>query len=223
MYEVKASEILLESPIMAVRSDEVTMPGGHTASRQSIEHFGATAIVALNESGQVRMVRQYRHPVSSYLWELPAGILDESEETPVQAAARELQEEVGLAADTWHTLVDVICSPGISDEACRVFLATGLRKVPQPEPEDEEADMTAKWVDLDAAVEMALTGQLTNSIAVSGVLAASEHLRSGRALRPADAPWELRPKKLSRRRAMHFGAGNLKRPLPLDIANSLSQ
>ncbi|WP_018024167.1 NUDIX domain-containing protein [Corynebacterium ulceribovis] len=223
MYEVTASEILLESPIMAVRSDTVTMPGGHSANREIIEHFGAAAIVAINERQQVQLVRQYRHAVQRYLWELPAGIFDEAGEEPAAAAARELQEEVGLAGAHWWTLTDVVSSPGISEEVCRIFLVTDLHEVPRPAPEDEEADMTARWVDIDDAVAMVFSGELSNSIAVAGVLAAAHHMRTGTKLRPVDAPFPLRPMRLARRRSAALGAGNLKQSLPLAQANELNE
>ncbi len=79
---------------------------------------------------------------------------------------RELMEEVGVEADTWHSLVDVASSPGFTDEALRVFLAQDLRSVDRPEAHDEEADMSIEWVDLDEAVAMVFRGEIVNVTSV---------------------------------------------------------
>ncbi len=119
--------------IFALRADEVRMPGGGTARREIVEHYGAVAVVAIDDDGNIVLVYQYRHPFGRRLWELPAGLLDEGGEAPHVTAARELAEEAGLAAENWRVLVDLDSSPGFSDESVRVYLATGLRDVDRPE------------------------------------------------------------------------------------------
>jgi ADP-ribose pyrophosphatase len=191
-FDIVESETLYVGKIFALRGDEVRMPGGTTARREVVEHYGAVAIVALDDEGNVVLVYQYRHPIGRRLWELPAGLLDMGDEAPHLTAARELEEEVGLAAGHWGVLVDVDTSPGFSDESVRVFLATGLTDIGRPEAHDEEADLTVKRVPLAEAVEMVFNGEIANSIAVSGILAANQ-LRDYDALRPVDAPWPDRP------------------------------
>ncbi|WP_448854681.1 NUDIX domain-containing protein [Corynebacterium frankenforstense] len=200
-FTVTDSETLVDAPILAVRRDQVVMPGGTTADREIVEHFGAVAVVAYDaERDAVAMVRQYRHAVGTRLLELPAGILDFTGEDPLSAARRELGEEAGLDADRWDSLVDLVTSPGFCDEAVRVFLARDLRAVERPESEDEEADMSLEWIGLDAARDAVHAGEVANSIAVAGVLAAHDVLRHGAAVRPADAEFTLRPQALARRR-----------------------
>ncbi|HLS24986.1 MAG TPA: NUDIX hydrolase [Beutenbergiaceae bacterium] len=167
-------------------------PGGRVV-REFVRHPGAVAVVALDPHGRVLLLRQYRHPVRSYLWEVPAGLLDVPGEDLLAAAARELAEEADLLAGRWHTLVDYYTSPGASDEAVRVFLARDLRPVPEADRhrrEAEEADMAFEWVPLSAAVEGVLSGRIHNPSAVVGVLAA--HTLSARGwtgLRSPEAPW----------------------------------
>ena len=79
-------------------------------------------------SEQVLLVNQYRHPIEAWLDELPAGLLDVEGEQPLLAAQRELAEEARTTADEWHVLVDLYTSPGMSNEAMRVFLARGLHR-----------------------------------------------------------------------------------------------
>lgn len=199
-FTVVDSELLQESPILAMRRDAVTMPGGAQASREVVEHFGAVAVVALNDRNEVAVVKQYRHAVRHRLLELPAGLLDVAGEDELTGAKRELVEEAGLEAANWSVLVDLVTSPGFAEEAVRVFLARELREVPRPPAEEEEADMTLTWMPLEQAREAVLRGEIVNSIAIAGVLAASE-VQAGRATpRSTDAPFELRPTSLAKRR-----------------------
>ncbi|HAT1153393.1 NUDIX domain-containing protein [Corynebacterium striatum] len=200
-FEVVGSELLLDAPIIAVRRDEVVMPGGTTAFREVVEHFGAVAIVAIDDAERIAMVHQYRRSVDRRLWELPAGLLDIKGEDELTGARRELQEEVGLAAQDWSVLADIITSPGFCEEAVRVFLARDLSEVPRLAAEgDEEADMGFAWVALDDAVDQVISGEIANSIACTGILAAYAVLRSGRTPRSVDEPFELRPKSMAGRR-----------------------
>ncbi|MBW0103916.1 NUDIX hydrolase [Pseudonocardia sp. KRD-291] len=186
---------------MALRSDRVVMPGGRVATREILEHPGAVAIVALDDSGRVMMLHQYRHAVRRRLWELPAGLLDVAGEDPSVTAGRELAEEAGLAAQDWSVLLDVVPSPGFSDESVRVYLARDVSEVGRPDlGDDEEADLELRWVPLADAVQMVFTGEIVNAVSVSGVLA-TQAVRAGDAdPRPVDAPWPDRPDRFAMRR-----------------------
>ena len=197
-FSVAASEIVYVGKILALRADEVRMPGGGSARREIIEHFGAVAVVAIDDDGNIVLVHQYRHAVGRRLWELPAGLLDEGGEAPHLTAARELAEEAGLAAENWHTLVDLDSSPGFSDESVRVFLATGLRDVERPVAPGGEAGLTVRRLTLDDAVGRVYSGEIVNSISVAGILAAHAMPDVG-SLRPVDAPWTDRPTAFARR------------------------
>jgi 8-oxo-dGTP pyrophosphatase MutT (NUDIX family) len=139
-------------------------------------------------------VQQFRHPVRRRLDELPAGLLDVDGEPGRQAAARELAEEAGLAADTWHVLVDALTSPGMTDEAIRLYLARDLREVERDVQEHEELELTVFRVPLAEAVNRVLAGDIENAMACVGILAAAEAERRGfEGLRAADVPWPSRP------------------------------
>lgn len=191
-YAVASSDVAYRGRIITVRRDVVQMPGGGTSQRDVVVHPGAVGVVALDD-GNVLLVNQYRHPVARRLDELPAGLLDVDGESFLRAAQRELVEEAGLAADTWQVLIDTLTSPGMTDEAIRLYLARDVRMVERDVQEHEEAEMTSCWVPLDEAVRRALAGELENAMACVGVLAAAEASRRGFAgLRPADAPWPAR-------------------------------
>lgn len=195
------SETIYTGKIFSLRADEVAMPGGTTARREVVEHFGAVAIAALDDDGRVAMVYQYRHPVGRRLWELPAGLLDIGGEAPHLTAARELEEEIGFAATEWQVLVDLVSTPGFSDESVRVYLAKGVSEIGRPEAHDEEADMVVRWYPLDEAVAMVFSGDVVNSLAVAGILAAQAVVKGDAQPRPVDAPWIDRPTKFAARKA----------------------
>ncbi|MDN5747458.1 MAG: NUDIX hydrolase [Pseudonocardia sp.] len=187
---------------MALRSDEVVMPGGRVATREILEHPGAVAIAALDADDRIMMIHQYRHAVRRRLWELPAGLLDVDGEDPLLTARRELAEEAGIAADEWSVLLDVVPSPGFSDESVRVYLARGVTEVGRPDPgDDEEADLTVKWVSMPVAVRMVLAGTIVNAVTVAAVLAAHTLAGAPAAARAADAPWPDRPTRFAERNA----------------------
>jgi 8-oxo-dGTP pyrophosphatase MutT (NUDIX family) len=200
-FETASSEILHTGKIFALRIDHVRMPGGDVVTREVVENFGAVAIVAMDHDGRIPMVYQYRHPLGRRLWELPAGLLDIDGEAPHLTAARELHEEAGLRAETWQVLADLDSAPGFSDESVRVFLATGLTEVDRPEAHDEEADMVLEWYPIAQAVQRIFSGEIVNSLAVSGILAAYAVSEGIAEPRPVDAPWIDRPTAFRARKA----------------------
>ncbi len=200
VFETTASRLLHRGKIFALRADEVRMPGGETATREVVEHYGAVAVVALDHERRVPLIYQYRHPLGRRLWELPAGLLDTGGEPPQRTAARELREEAGLRAETWQVLVDLDSTPGFSDESVRVYLATGLTEVDRPEAHDEEADLTVRWFPIEEAVRSVFSGKVVNAIAVAGILAAHTLLQGMVRPRPVDAEWVDRPQAFAARR-----------------------
>lgn len=188
-------ELIHEGYIMDLVAREVDLGAGGRVRREYLRHPGAVAVVALNDDGEVLLLRQYRVPVAAYLWEVPAGLLDAPGESLVAAAQRELAEEADLRATTWHTLADYATSPGGSDERIRVFLARGLSEVPEDQRHQREAEefgMQQRWVGLDDAVDAVAEGRVHNPSTVIGVLAArTARSRGWAGLRPADAPATL--------------------------------
>jgi len=190
LFDVVDTEEKYAGKIVQVRVDQVVMPGGKVAAREAVRHHRAVAVVALDEDDRVILVSQYRHPLRRRFWELPAGLLDIDGESAQPAAARELAEEVGIRADDWQILVDIVPSPGIMDEGVRVYLARGLTDIGrQGEITDEEADLTIVRVPLTVALEGVFRGDIVNGLAVSGLLATKLALQDGRQLRPGLQEW----------------------------------
>ncbi|HEX9030497.1 MAG TPA: NUDIX hydrolase [Streptosporangiaceae bacterium] len=191
-WPVVAQEELGDGKIVRIRRDIVRMPDGQHVGREVVEHPGAVAVVALDEQGQVLLIRQYRHPVGRQLWEIPAGLRDVAGEPPLVTAKRELLEEAGFVAADWQVLADFFSSPGISAERLRVYLARGLTLVPGAEreyvPDHEEAHLVVEWAPLDVVVARFLAGELHNGVMAIGVLSAYAASKDGLALRDAEAP-----------------------------------
>lgn len=193
-YRTLASETVFAGRVLTVKVDEVAMPDG-TAKREYVEHPGAVAVVALDAAGAVVLVEQYRYPVRRRLLELPAGLLDVAAEPALTGAQRELFEEAKLRAARWDVLVDLYTTPGMTDEAVRVYLARDLTDATEGyEATGEEVELTVSRLPLAQAADAVLAGEIGNSIAVAGILAADRAARTGFAgLRPADAPWSAKP------------------------------
>ncbi|MDT7712350.1 MAG: 8-oxo-dGDP phosphatase [Pseudonocardiales bacterium] len=198
-FAVSGSDTLYVGRVLALRLDHVMMPGGRAAWREVVEHPGSVVVVPLHDDASVTMIDQYRHPLGRRIRELPAGLLDVSGEDPVTAARRELLEEVGYTAGDWSVLVDLVPSPGFSDEAQRVFLARGLTEVRRPPGTDEEADLEVIRLPLAEAVRQVLTGEISNGPAVAGLLATQAVLAETAQPRPVDASWPDRPTRFADR------------------------
>jgi 8-oxo-dGDP phosphatase len=198
---VLSSQVRFTGRVWDIVTDIVELPGGERVVRDILLHPSAVAVLALDDRDRVLAVNQYRHAAKARLWELPAGLLDVTGERPLDAARRELWEETHHHAADWAVLVDYLSSPGFADEALRVYLARGV--VPADGAahprHGEERDMSVAWFPLDELVDGILAGQLHNPTMTVGVLAAAAARAGGwRALRAADADWQLGPRSFAR-------------------------
>lgn len=138
--QVLSSEVAFEGPLFRVLREEVREPGNKTSHRDIIRHNGSVVILPVLDSSKkdplIVMERQYRHAAGQYLWEVPAGKMDEGEER-LAAAKRELKEETGYRAKKWTKLVRYFASPGFLGEWMQVFLAEEL-VAGEATPEEDE-------------------------------------------------------------------------------------
>jgi 8-oxo-dGDP phosphatase len=173
--QVVEREVVYQGKIVTVRRDTVRQPDGRTTTLEIVDHADAVAVVAIDARDRVLLLRQYRHPVGGHLWELPAGLLDRAGEPALAAAQRELAEETGTAANRWDTLVDLHTSPGMTGERVRVFLARDVHSASgEHRPDADEKGIVTDWVGLDEAVRRVRAGEITNALAVAGLLAAAQ-------------------------------------------------
>jgi 8-oxo-dGTP pyrophosphatase MutT (NUDIX family) len=140
-FERIGGKTVWEGRIATVRVDRFRFDDGEEAEREIVEHPGSVAVVAF-DGERLFLVRQPREPVNEpALLELPAGKLDEDGEDPLDTAKRELAEEVGKGARTWHKLTSFYTSPGFADEECHVYLATDLHDEPAEAAETERIEI----------------------------------------------------------------------------------
>jgi ADP-ribose pyrophosphatase len=131
-----------KNKLFSVSEEHVVDPSGFEIKRAIVHHNGSAVMMAVDGRKRILLVRQYRLPARSYLWELPAGKLDKGE-TPLQAAKRELAEETGYHAKHWKKLVTFYPSPGYVAEKMTIFLATGLTEGKAQPMEDERIE--TRW------------------------------------------------------------------------------
>jgi ADP-ribose pyrophosphatase len=153
--------------------ENVTLDNGATTDLEYVEHPGAAAIVPLISPDEVVLIKQYRHALRQYIWEIPAGTLD-PEEPVMDCARRELAEETGYAADVWQKLAEITPVPGYSDERVHLFLASGLKAARQALDPDEV--LAVHRVTLARAVEMIAQGDIQDAKSICGLLLADRWL-----------------------------------------------
>lgn len=192
--EIVSRERVYEGYVWDVVSERFTL-NGDVITREFVDHTGAVAVLALDDDDRALFIRQYRHPVRTRDWELPAGLLDQPGEDALEAAKRELAEEADLVAEHWWVLQDFFTTPGGNNESIRIFLARGVRAADEVfEREHEEADIETRWVPLDEAFRAAREGRIQNASTVMSIYAATFSKAADWAdLRPADEPWPTRP------------------------------
>ncbi|MFM5904373.1 MAG: NUDIX domain-containing protein [Microbacteriaceae bacterium] len=169
-FDVNSSELVFRGRVWDVVSETFDYHG-ESLTRDFVRHPGAVAVLALNEANQVLMIRQYRHPVRKYLWELPAGLLDVPGESLVDAAKRELAEEAGYAAQHWEELTTFHPSPGGNSESITIFLSKGCAPITTDfVAEGAARDLLVEWVDFDVALAAVLASEIQNPSACLGIL-----------------------------------------------------
>ena len=143
------SEEIFDGQVLHLYKDTVALPNGKSATRETIRHVGAVAIVPMTDDGKVVIERQFRYPMNRVITEIPAGKLDSKTEDRLSAAKRELEEETGFVADEWTELGEYCPAAAYCDEVITLYLAKGLRKGTRHLDEDEFLNiMTVRLEDL---------------------------------------------------------------------------
>jgi 8-oxo-dGTP pyrophosphatase MutT (NUDIX family) len=169
-----ATKSMYRGRVVEVTVDRVKYANGREDDLDLIHHPGAAAVVPVDGAGRVCLVRQYRHAVEDFLWEIPAGKLDAGE-PPKICAVRELQEETGIIAKSWTPLGVFISAPGIYTEVIHLYLARELQIGPPAPDVDEELEH--QWIPLAQAVNLALDGDWNDGKTVVGLLRAQHRLK----------------------------------------------
>jgi len=169
-WKTLGSRVVYENAWLRLREDAVLRPDGNQGIYSVVELRPSVGVVAVNDARQVLLVGQWRYPVGRYSWEIPRGGSAVGEVDLVEVAQRELLEEAGVRARSWRPLGKVDVNNGVTNDVEHLFLATHLEcGSPRPDPEEEIA---VRWVALDAAVEMARNGEVSEVCSVAALLIA---------------------------------------------------
>lgn len=173
---VVSSKITYRAPVFYVTSEQVVEPSGKQVRRDLIRHPGSVVIMAVDDTTsepRVLLARQYRYAADQYLWELPAGRIDDGEPA-LEAAKRELVEETGYSASKWKRALFFYVSPGFLDETMAIYMATGLTR---GKARPEEA-ISKRMFPLGRAVQMVLKGKIQDAKTTSAILWLAQSKRS---------------------------------------------
>ncbi len=166
---ILSTKLIFQGRVVRLNVETVRLPNGHVADLEIIHHPGGAAVAAIDERRRVCLIRQYRHAVGGWIWELPAGKL-EPNEPALTTAQRELAEETGTAAKVWRSLGGCLSSPGVLTETVHLFLATQSSSAPLAHEPGELIEI--HWLDLQQACTLAETGGIDDAKTAVGLLRA---------------------------------------------------
>src|ERR1700733_8066834 len=161
-----ASQHIFSGRIIDVSTERLRYANGREYDLDYVSHPGAAAVVAVDAAGRVCLVRQYRHGIMDFLWEIPAGKLDAGE-PPQVCAVRELAEETGVSAQRWTSLGQYLPAPGIFSEVIHLFLARDL-DIGAPAPDADE-ELELQWLPMKDAAAMVLRGEWNDGKTAMGL------------------------------------------------------
>lgn len=161
--------------VVHLTAEEIVLPNGHRMELEIVRHPGASAIVPLTAEGDVVLIRQYRHAVGGFIYEVPAGKLSPGE-PPEECAARELTEEAGVVAGRLTRLGAIVTTPGFTDEVIHLFLAEGLR--PAETAHEPTEVITLLRRPLAECLTMIESGEIVDGKSICALFLADRHVRA---------------------------------------------
>jgi ADP-ribose pyrophosphatase len=172
---VQKKSTIYRGRVFELTAEDITLPNGTHMTIDIIRHPGASAIVPVLDSGNVVLLRQYRHAVGGDIWEIPAGTFD-GREDPLICAKRELTEETGYTAGSWTRLGEIIPVPGYSDERIHLYLASGLTMTSQNLDLDEVIQVHD--IRFQTAMDMVSSGEIQDAKTIAGLCLACRVLQN---------------------------------------------
>ncbi len=162
-----SNKLIHKGNLIELHKEKVTFPdGGHTYF-DIVKHPGGAVIAAINSDNEICLLKQWRHAVGEFIWELPAGCLEPGE-PPLLTAQRELEEEAAVTAKEWRDLGRLIPSPGFSNEVLCLFEARDLS--PGQLNLDDAEQLEAHWLPLEQVQTMAKTGEINDAKTLATLL-----------------------------------------------------
>ena len=172
-HQVNKSEIIYQGPIFNIRKDEVVFPHQRSVVLDIVEHQNAVTMLPIDSQGDIWFIRQYRHPTTQELLELPAGVLEPGE-TPENGSQREIREEIGMRANKMEEIYSCFLAPGYSTEYMYIYLAHKL--VPDALPGDVNEFLSIEKIQYKKAYQLLIQGEFQDAKTIIALLAAKKRI-----------------------------------------------
>ncbi len=173
--KTKKAETIYKGRIFRLVKEDVQLQNGVETQLDIIRHPGAAAIVPAYGYDKIILIKQYRHAIGEYIWEIPAGTFDKNED-PLECAKRELLEETGFRAEFWEKLGVITPVPAYSDERIHVYFAANLIQETQNLDKDEVLEVhKLKVTDV---LEMIRKGEIKDSKTIASIFMATLWIKS---------------------------------------------
>lgn len=163
---------IFEGKLIDLNVETVSLPNGKTATREVVKHPDASAAIAINSEKKMLLVKQWREPIKQLTLEIPAGLIDPTDNSPLDAMKRELNEEGGYKAEYWEKVSEFYPSPGFSDEKMYLFYCDTLTRLDEKNkrPLDEDEFLTQEWYSLDELKQLISQGKIVDGKTVTAIM-----------------------------------------------------
>ena len=167
ILDLKETEIsskqIFQGRILDLSVRTVKLPNGETSTREVIKHKPASGVIAINDEQKMLLVKQWREPIKQITLEIPAGLVDSTDASPLDAMNRELNEEGGYRAEYWETVCEFYSSPGFFDEKMYLFYCDTLTKLTDKRALDEDEFLSSAWYSLDELKNLLAEGKIVDA------------------------------------------------------------
>lgn len=171
---IEHEQLIYQGRVIRLNVERVRLPNNSVADLEIIHHPGGAAVLALDDQQRICLLHQFRHAAGGWVWELPAGKID-NREPHLQTAQRELQEEAGHSAAHWQYLGRSLSSPGVFTEVVHLYLATQLTRTAS-QPEEHEV-FKVEWLPFNEVLDMVKRGEIIDSKTLVALLLAQQHFQ----------------------------------------------
>ena len=168
-WKVLRSEYLIKRPWLTARRDELELPDGRIVPEYYVlEYPDWVNVIAITKDGQFVMERQYRHALGCTCYELPCGVMEE-DETPLEAAKRELAEETGFGNGEWKELMTLSANPSTMTNLTHCFLATGVERISEQHLDPTE-ELSVHLLSREEVLSLLRNNEMMQSLMVAPLL-----------------------------------------------------
>lgn len=162
-------DIVYDGRIFRVERDLVRLPSRRTVTLEVVRHRGSVVLIPQPAPDKVVLIRQYRYAIGRFIWELPAGSLEDGEPA-ARAARRECEEEIGLVPDRVRRLATLFPTPGFCDERMIFYHCDRLRRPTRPARRDADEDIEPRTFSVEGAWRLAAQGEIIDMKTVIGLV-----------------------------------------------------